>query len=103
MKLTFVQSDAEQRVADRVILNGLSLKKAKVGTWILPPAHSKDGKFTVVDSPTGRDVYVESFDTIDGALLYALGIKDCVDTKNSPVAVSDWDRHGALKEWGNFA
>ena len=65
MKLTFVQSDAEQRVADRVILNGLSLKKAKVGTWILPPAHSKDGKFTVVDSPTGKDVYVESFDTID--------------------------------------
>ena len=101
MKLTFVQSDAEQRVADRVILNGLSLKKAKVGTWILPPAHSKDGKFTVVDSPTGKDVYVESFDTIDGALLYALGIKDCVEKKDDPVL--GWDRHDALKNWGNFA
>ena len=100
MKLTFVQSDAEQRVADRVILNGLSLKKAKVGTWILPPAHSKDGKFTVVDSPTGKDVYVESFDTIDGALMYALGIKDCVEKKDDPV--HGWDRHDALKDWGNF-
>lgn len=58
MKLMFVQSDTEQRIADQVILNGLSLKKAKVGTWILPPAHSKDGKFTVIDSPTGKDVYV---------------------------------------------
>ena len=101
MKLTFVQSDAEQRVADRVILNGLSLKKAKVGTWILPPAHSKDGKFTVVDSPTGKDVYVESFDTIDGALMYALGIKDCVEKKDDPVL--GWDRHDALKDWGNFS
>lgn len=99
MKLTFVQSDAEQRVADRVILNGLSLKKAKVGTWILPPAHSKDGKFTVIDSPTGKDVYVESFDTIDGALMYALGIKSD-DPQHDPV--SGWDRHDALKEWGNF-
>lgn len=100
MKITFVQSDTEQRVADRVILNGLSLKKAKVGTWILPPAHSKDGKFTVIDSPTGKDVYAESFDTIDGALLYALGIKDCVEKKDDPVL--GWDRHDALKDWGNF-
>lgn len=101
MKLTFVQSNAEQRVADRVILNGLSLKKAKVGTWILPPAHSKDGKFTVIDSPTGRDVFVESFDTIDGTLMYALGIKSDVEKKDDPVL--GWDRHDALKDWGNFA
>ena len=96
MKITFVQNAAEQKVADRVILNGLSLKKAKVGTWILPPAHSRDGKFTVVDSPTGKDVFVESFDTIDGALLYALGIR----SDDNPVR--DWDRHDALKDWGNF-
>lgn len=96
MKITFVQSAAEQKVADRVILNGLSLKRAKVGTWILPPAHSRDGKFTVVDSPTGKDVYVESFETIDGALLYALGIR----SDDNPVR--DWDRHDALKDWGNF-
>ncbi len=96
MKITFVQSAAEQKVADRVILNGLSLKRAKVGTWILPPAHSRDGKFTVVDSPTGKDVFVESFDTIDGALLYALGIR----SDDNPVR--DWDRHDALKDWGNF-
>lgn len=100
MKLTFVQSDAEQRVADRVILNGLSLKKAKVGTWILPPAHSKDGKFTVIDCPMHGEVYVESFNTIDGALMYALGIKSDVEKKDDPVL--GWDRHDALKEWGNF-
>ena len=95
MKITFVQSDKEQREADRVIMNGLSLKKAKVGTWIMPPAHSADGSFVVVDSPTGKDVFVELFKTIDGALLYALGIRDA-DAK------ADYDRPGALKDWGNF-
>ena len=100
MKITFVQSAAEQKAADRVILNGLSLKRAKVGTWILPPAHSRGGKFTVIDSPTGKDVYVESFSTLDGALFYALGIKSDVEKKDDPVL--GWDRHDALKDWGNF-
>lgn len=100
MKITFVQNDKEKAESDRVIRAGLSLKKAKVGTWILPPAHSKDGKFTVVDSPTGKDVFVESFNTLDGALFYALGIKSDVEKKDDPVL--GWDRHDALKEWGNF-
>ena len=39
-------------------------------------------------------MFVESFDTIDGALLYALGI--------SGYPARDWDRNGALKDWGNF-
>lgn len=96
MKITFVQSDKEKAESDRVIRAGLSLKKAKVGTWILPPGLSVDNKFVVVDSePAGKDVFVESFETIDGALLYALGVKDA-GTKGS------WDRPGALKEWGNF-
>lgn len=95
MKITFVQNDKEKEESDRVIRAGLSLKKAKVGTWILPPNLTKDNKFVVVDSPTGKDVFVESFDTIDGALLYALGIKDA-GTKGS------WDHNGALSEWGNF-
>lgn len=72
MKITFVQNDEEKLESDKVVKAGLSLKKAKVGTWILPPNLSKDNKFVVVDSPTGKDVFVESFDTIDGALLYAL-------------------------------
>lgn len=97
MKLTFVQNEKEKAESDRVIRAGLSLKKAKVGTWILPPARSKDGKFTVIDSPTGKDVYVGSFDTIDGALLYALGIRD-----SDGNAVHVWDRHDALKDWGSF-
>ena len=96
MKITFVQNDKEKAESDRVIRAGLSLKKAKVGTWILPPNLSKDNKFVVVDSPTGKDVFVESFDTIDGALLYALGIR----SDDNPVR--DWDRGGALKDWGNF-
>lgn len=96
MKITFVQNDKEKAESDRVIRAGLSLKKAKVGTWILPPNLSKDNKFVVVDSePDGKDVFVESFDTPDGALLYALGIKDAA-TKGC------WDRNGALKDWGNF-
>ena len=32
MKITFVQSDKEKREADRVIANGLSLRRAKTGT-----------------------------------------------------------------------
>ena len=97
MKITFVQSDEEKAESDRVIRAGLSLRKAKVGTWILPPNLSADGKFIVVDSqPDGRDVFVEWFDTIDGALFYALGIRG----DGSPTGV--WDRMGALKDWGNF-
>lgn len=100
MKITFVQSDGEKAESDRVIRAGLSLRKAKVGTWILPPNLSADGKFTVVDSqPDGRDVFVTSFGTIDGALMYALGVKSD-DPRHDPV--SGWDRSGALKEWGNF-
>lgn len=98
MKITFVQNDKEKAESDRVIRAGLSLKKAKAGTWILPPSLSKDNKFVVVDSePAGKDVFVESFDTIDGALLYALGVR----SDGNPVR--DWDRDGALKDWGNFA
>ena len=97
MKITFVQNDKEKAESDRVIRAGLSLKKAKVGTWILPPGLSVNNKFVVVDSePEGKDVFVESFDTIDGALMYALGIR----SDGNPVV--DGDRHNALKDWGNF-
>lgn len=97
MKITFVQNDKEKAESDRVIRAGLSLKKAKAGTWILPPNLSVNNKFVVVDSePAGKDVFVESFDTIDGALLYALGVR----SDDNPVR--DWDRDGALKDWGNF-
>ena len=41
-------------------------------------------------------MFVESFDTIDGALLYALGIR----SDDNPVR--DWDRGGALKDWGEL-
>ena len=101
MKITFVQNEEEKAESDRVIRAGLSLRVAKVGTWILPPGLSVNNKFVVVDSmPDGMDVFVESFDTIDGALMYALGIKSDVEKKDDPVL--GWDRHDALKDWGNF-
>lgn len=97
MKLTFVQNDKEKAESDRAIQAGFSLGKATAGTWILPPAITFSHKFVVVYSPSGgNDVSVESFDTIDGALLYALGIR----SDDNPVR--DWDWNGALKEWGNF-
>ena len=100
MKITFVQSDKEKADVDRAIEDGLTLGVAKVGTWILPPGLSAAGKFTVVDSePAGKDVFVASFETIDGALMYALGVKSD-DPQHDPI--SGWDRSGALKEWGNF-
>lgn len=100
MKITFVQSDKERAEVGQVIMAGLSLEKAKVGTWILPPNLSKDNKFAVVDSqPDGRDVFTASFGTIDGALMYALGIKSD-DPSHDPV--SGWDRAGALKDRGKF-
>ena len=97
MKLTFVQNENEKAESDAAIRAGMSLEKAKAGTWILPPAITFSHKFVVVYSPSGgKDVFVESFDTIDGALLYALGVKDA-GTKCS------WDHAGALKDWwGNF-
>lgn len=97
MKITFVQNDKEKEESDRVIRAGLSLKKAKVGTWILPPNLSVNNKFVVVDSqPAGKDVFVESFETIDGALMYALG------SRSDDNQVKDWDRVNALRDWGNF-
>lgn len=95
MKITFVQSDAEYEEAQRVIRAGLCLRKAKKGTWVIPPSLSKQGdKFVVVDSQ-GKNVYVEAFNTADGALAFALGICDS-DTK------LDFDKAGALMKHGNF-
>lgn len=97
MKITFVQNEKEKAESDAAIRAGMSLEKAKAGTWILPPAITFSHKFVVVDSPSGgKEVFVESFDTIDGALLYALGIR----SDDNPVR--DWDRNDALKDWGNF-
>ena len=98
MKITFVQNDAEYEETQRVVRAGLSLRKAKKGTWVIPPALSKQGdQFVVVDSQ-GKDVYVESFNTVDGALAYALGVCD-VDTKFDKL---DFDQAGSLKKHGNF-
>ena len=40
MKITFVQNDAEYEEAQRVVRAGLSLRKAKKGTWVIPPSLS---------------------------------------------------------------
>lgn len=96
MKVTFVQSDKEMEVVHRVIRAGLSLRKPCRGTWVVPPALSQDqGVFTVVDSQDGKNVFVESFKTLDGAMLYALGVRDDVnDTPNG----TTWDVHDAIND-----
>jgi len=102
MNVTFVQSDKEMEVVRRVIRAGLSLKKPRRGTWVVPPARSKDpGMFTVVDSQDGKNVFVEAFRTLDGALLYALGVRD--DVYDAPDGTT-WDVHDAVKDvnGGNF-
>jgi hypothetical protein len=102
MKITFVQSDGEMDAVDRVIREGLSLKEPRRGTWVVPPSLSKaSGMFTVVDSQDGKNVFVESFRTLDGAMLYALGVRDDVD--DAPDGTT-WDVHDAVKDvnGGNF-
>ena len=96
MKITFVQNDGEKEEAYRVIKDRLSIRGAKTGTWILPPKFAPGERFMVVDCPTEDEVFVETFDTIDGALLYALGVRD----DDNPVLDSDYA--GSLKDWGTF-
>ena len=102
MKITFVQNDEEKRMVDQVIRAGLSLRKPRRGTWVVPPSLSKDPEmFTVVDSQDGKNVFVEAFRTLDGAMLYALGVRD--DVYAAPDGTT-WDVHDAVKNvnGGNF-
>lgn len=102
MKITFVQSDKEMEEVHRVVRAGLSLRKPRRGTWVVPPSLSKDpGMFTVVDSQDGKNVFVEAFRTLDGAMLYALGVRD--DVYDAPDGTT-WDVHDAVKDvnGGNF-
>lgn len=94
MNVTFVQSDKEMEAVDRVIRAELSLRKPRRGTWVMPPSLSKaPGMFTVVDSQDGKNVFVENFRTLDGAMLYALGVRNDVwDTPDS----TTWDVHDAV-------
>ena len=102
MKVTFVQNDEEKRMVDQVIRAGLSLGKPRRGTWVVPPSLSKHaGMFMVVDSQDGKNVFVETFRTLDGAMLYALGVRNDVwDTPNG----TTWDIHDAVMDLngGNF-
>ena len=89
MKITFVQNDKELSEAREAIDRREPRK-----TYIMPPGLSQDETYTVVDNSDGN-AWTESFATLDGALMFALGIYD-VDTKD------DWDYMGSLKDWGNF-
>lgn len=95
MKITFVQNDDEYEEAKRVAIAGTFRRKAQKGTWVIPPSLTKQGnQFVVVDSQ-GKNVYVEVFNTADGALAFALGVCDS-DTK------LDFDKAGALMKHKNF-
>ena len=89
MKITFVQSDFElSEMRDAID------RREPRDVYIVPPGLSDDGTFTVVDNNDGN-AWTESFATLDGALMFALGIHS-VDTKD------DWDYMGSLKDRGNF-
>lgn len=89
MKITFVQDDFELSEVREAID-----RREPRGVYIMPPGLSDDGTFTVIDNADGN-AWTESFKTLDGALIFALGIHD-IDTKD------DWDHLGALKDHGNF-
>lgn len=89
MEITFVQNETELAEAREVIDRREPRK-----TYVMPPGLSDDGTFTVIDNCDGN-AWTESFTTLDGALMFALGIHN-VDTKG------DWDRPGSLKDRGNF-
>ena len=89
MQITFVQNNFELSEMRDVID-----RREPRGVYIVPPDLSDDETFTVVDNNDGN-AWTESFVTLDGALMYALGIHE-IDTKD------DWDYMGSLKDRGNF-
>ena len=100
MELTFVQSDEEYSEAMKVLSDGAAGRMARLGTWIIPPCLSKeqDGteKFTVVDHQLSDErPREESFSTLDGAMMFALGIYGKEEADES-------DYRGSLKDRGQF-
>ena len=68
----------------------------KVWVDLVEDGHGgKRSTFVVVDNTQG-DCFVEEFDTLDGAMLYAAGIY--LTSENQ----SNWDYMGALKEGGDL-
>ena len=99
MLIKFVQSNKDLEQLREVLdsnLTGALGGYFPRGVWISPPGLSDDNTYTVLDNNDGN-AFLEKFDTIDGALLYALGIKDLGSGSQSK-----WDKPGALKEHGNF-
>lgn len=56
-----------------------------------PAVHGASAKFTVVDN-RGHEAWVEDFDTLDGALAYA------IDLKTTAEGQSEWDLQGKFFE-----
>ena len=96
MDITFVTNDKEYEESQAAIRAGMRLSKTPKGKriWILPPCRSVNDSFVVVERAAG-DVFVESFKTIDGAMLYAMGCEPGDPATASGMA--DWDSPGALK------
>lgn len=85
MGVTFITSDKEYEKLSRGITKGV---------WVLPPAMTVNDSFVVVHSD-GKDVFVKSFKTIDGVMLYAMG---CEPGDPSPASgMKNWDIPGALR------
>jgi hypothetical protein len=96
MKITFVQNDDELAEMERVAKSGdlYGANHTPKGVWIRPVGLSCSETYEVLDNNDGN-AWKGSFKTIDGALMWALGIHE-IETKD------DWDYMGALTGHGNF-
>jgi len=101
-KINFIQSDEEFSLVSGYldqyvegVGNGAAPKAIPNEIWISPPDMSDNGTFTVFDNTEGQ-MWVEDFSTLDGAMIWALGIHEIGEK-------DDFDYPGALKDYGNFA
>ena len=93
MKITFVQGYAEYAAMLRAAEAGEGNSEPR-DVFVAPPGLNDSGKFAVVDNSQGK-ARAEDFDTLDGALMFALGIHEA-DAKGV------WGRMGSVADRGNF-
>jgi len=107
MEVTIVTTKAERDEMKRTLNDYADLKVSRKEfhekyprkVWIDTEACSDNCRdilqFLMVDNREG-DCFVESFDTLDGAILYATGVYMTTEHQE------DWDYMGAVKDGGDI-